>query len=77
MASASGSFSRKSIFKGKGVMPQENIFFDTDAYNDFIQHQSYIDEIHPNPPLMIFEPTFTNPMKNQSKNRPHHDSAHI
>ena len=58
-------------------MHQENIFLDIDAYNEFIQCHSYVDETHPNSLLIIFEPTFTNSMKSQSQNISHHNTAHI
>ena len=53
-------------------MPQENIFLDTDAYNEFIRRQSYVDETHPNPPFIIFEPISTNSMESQYQNIPNH-----
>ena len=58
-------------------MPQENIFLDTDAYNEFIRRQSYVDETHPNPPFIIFEPISTNSMESQSQNISHYNAAHI
>ena len=60
------SSSRKSISKGKSVKHEKNYFPDTNAYNKFILHQSYIDKTHLNPALIIFEPTITNTMESQS-----------
>ena len=69
---ASESFSQKSIFsRDKGVMHDEQNFFDTDSYHKFIQRQPYVDDTHPNLPLIIFEPS-SNPLKNQSQNAPSH-----
>ena len=58
-------------------MRKEYIYLNTNAYNEFIQRQSYIDETHYNPPLIIFEPISTNPMENQSQNISHHNATHI
>ena len=53
---ASESSSRKSIFsRGKGVMHDSQNFFNTDSYHEFIQRQPYVDDTHPNAPLIIFE----------------------
>ena len=59
---------RKSVFKGKYVMRDEHNYLDTDIYNEFIQHQSYVDETQNNLPFIIFELTSTNPMESQSQN---------
>ena len=69
---ASGSSSKKFISKGKSVMHYQQNYFDTDSYNEFIQHQSYVDDTQNNPHLIIFEPTSTNPMESQSQNTPSH-----
>ena len=74
---ASGSSSKKSIFKGKGLMHGDNIFLNTDAYNEFFQSQSYVYETYHHLSLIIFEPTPTNPMESQFQNIPHHDFAHF
>ena len=50
---------------------QQN-YFNTNAYKDFIKRQSYVDDIQNNLPLIIFEPTSTNPMESQSQNIPSH-----
>ena len=47
-------------------------YFDIDAYNEFIQRQSYVDDTQNNLPLIIFESTSTNPMESQSQNIPNH-----
>ena len=60
---ASESFSRKFVSKGKNVMHDQQNYFDTDAYNKFIQRRSFVDETQNNPPLIIFEPTSTKPME--------------
>ena len=51
-------------------MHDQQNYFDKDAYKEFIQHQSYIDNTQNNPLLIIFEPTptSTNPMESQSQN---------
>ena len=53
-------------------MHYEQNYFDTDAYNEFIQRQSYIDDTKNNPPLIIFELTSTRPLESQSQNQPSH-----
>ena len=70
---ASGSSSRKYVFRsrGKGVMHDKQNYFDINAYHEFIQHQSYVDNTHPNPPFIISKPS-TNPLESQSKNQPSH-----
>ena len=50
-------------------------FFDTDSYHEFIQRQPYVDNTHPNPPLIIFEPS-SNPLESQSQNAPSHFEIH-
>ena len=51
---ASENSSRKSVSsRGKDVMHDSQKNFDTDSYHEFIQHQPYIDDTHPNPPLKI------------------------
>ena len=52
-------------------MHDEQNYFDTDAYHEFIQHQSYVDDTHPNPHLIIFE-SFTNPLESQFQNQLSH-----
>ena len=59
---ASESSPRKSISSYKGVMHDSQNFFDTDSYHEFIQCQPYVDNTHPNPPLIISEP-FSNPLE--------------
>ena len=49
--------------------------FDTDSYHEFIQRQPYVDNTHPNPPLIIFESS-SNPLENQSQNAPSHFKIH-
>ena len=56
-------------------MHDEQNFFDTDSYHEFIQHQPYVDDTHPNPSLIIFEPSF-NPLESQSQNVPSHFEIH-
>ena len=53
-------------------MHDQQNYFDTNAYNEFIQRQSYVDDTQNNLPLIIFEPTSTNLMKSQSQNIPSH-----
>ena len=73
---ASESSSRKSISsRDKGVMHDSQNFFDTDSYHEFIQRQPYVDNTHPNPPLIIFE-HFSNPLESQSQNAPSHFEIH-
>ena len=69
---ASGSSSRKSVSRGKGVMHDEQNYFDTDTYHKFVQRQSYVDDTYPNLPLIIYEPTSTNPLESQYQNQPSH-----
>ena len=69
---ASGSSSQKSVSRGKGAMHDEQNYFDIDTYHEFIQCQSYVDDIHLNPTLIISEPTSTNPLESQSQNQPSH-----
>ena len=56
-------------------MHDEQKIFDTDSYHEFIQCQPYVDDTHPNPPLIIFEP-FSNPLECQSQNAPSHFEIH-
>ena len=73
---ASESSSRKSVSsRGKGVMHDPQNFFDTNSYHEFLQHQSYIDDTHPNPPLIISEPS-SNPLESQSQNTHSHFEIH-
>ena len=67
----SGSSSQNFFPKGKCVMHDQQNCFDTNAYNEFIQRQFYVDDTHPNPPLIIFEPS-TNPLESHSQNQPNH-----
>ena len=69
---ASGSFSGKSVSRDKGVMYDQQNYFDTVTYNKFIQCQSYIDETQNNPSFIIFKLTSTNPLESQSQNQPSH-----
>ena len=69
---ASESSSRKSISKGKCVMHNQQNYFDTHAYNEFIQCQSYVDDTQNNHPLIISKPTSANPLESQSQNQPSH-----
>ena len=63
---ASESYSRKSVsFRGKGVMHDEQNFFDIDSYHEFIQRQPYVDHTHHNP-LIISEPS-SNPLESQNR----------
>ena len=69
---ASESFSRKSVSsRDKGVMHDEQNFFDTDSYHEFIQCQPYVDDTHLNSPFIISEP-FSNSLESQSQNAPSH-----
>ena len=52
-------------------MHDEQNFFDIDSYHEFIRRQPYVDDIHPNLPLIIFEPS-SNPLKSQSQNASSH-----
>ena len=52
-------------------MHDQQNYFDIDSYNEFIQRQSYVDDTHPNLPLIIFEPS-TNPLESQSQNQSSH-----
>ena len=73
---ASESSSRKSVFsRDKGVMHDSQKIFNIDSYHEFIQRQSYVDNTHPNPPLIISEP-FSNPLESQSQNAPSHFEIH-
>ena len=73
---ASESSSRKSVSsRGKGVMHDEQNFFNTDSYHEFIQRQPYVDDTHPNPPLIISEPS-SNLLESQSQNAPSHFEIH-
>ena len=60
---ASGSSSWEYVSKGKSVMHDQQNYFDIDAYNEFVQRQSYANDTQNNPLLIIFEPTSTNPME--------------
>ena len=50
-------------------------FFDIDSYHEFIQRQLYVDNTHPNPPLLLFEP-FSNLLESQSQNASSHFEIH-
>ena len=50
-------------------MHDKQNYFDINAYHEFIQRQSYVDNTHLNPPFIISEPS-TNPLKTQSQNKP-------
>ena len=51
---ASENSLRKSVFsQSKGVMNDEQNFFDTDSYHEFIQRQPYVDDTHLNHSLII------------------------
>ena len=69
---ASGSSSQKSVSRDKSVMHDQRNYLNIDAYNEFIQCQSYVDNTQNNPLFIISEPTFTNPLKSQSQNQPSH-----
>ena len=73
---ASESFSWTSVFSwDKSVMHDEQNFFDTDSYHEFIQRQPYIDDTYPNHPLIISEPS-SNPLESQSQNTFSHFEIH-
>ena len=46
MASRIKNFSRKSISEDKCVMHGDNMYLNPEAYEEFIQCQFYVDEIH-------------------------------
>ena len=56
-------------------MHDSQIFFDTNSYHECIQRQPYVDDTHPNPPLIISEPS-SNPLESQSQNAPSHFEIH-
>ena len=67
-----GSSSQKYVSRDKSVMHEQRNYLNIDAYNEFIQRQSYVDDTQNNLSLIIFEPTSTNIMESQSQNIPSH-----
>ena len=53
-------------------MHDQQNYFNTNIYNEFIQRQSYVDGTQNNHTLIIFEPTSTNSLESQSQNQPSH-----
>ena len=51
-------------------MHNQQNYLDTDAYNKFIQCQSYVDDTQNKHPLIISKPTSANPLESQSQNQP-------
>ena len=49
-------------------MHDQQNYFDTNAYNEFIQCQFYVDDTQNNSPFIIFEPTSTNLIESQFQN---------
>ena len=56
-------------------MHDEQNFFDTDSYHEFIQRQPYVDNTHHNPLFIISEPS-SNPLESQFQNAPSHFEIH-